>query len=238
MDEATKATSAPAQELRASLDQLGRRLQQVAGHAQLDAGVRAAQWAEVERELLDLTPRVAEVEGDALDLGHPVLQDAAHWRDLVHEAQLTEERRQGEALVGTLLQDEAEAWRKRSRALTEQPQAAACFEALEQATALDREALDLRASEPLTAEDRGPVREAFLRALQAAPPDETTRLAWAGRLVDRTDVVLTSVDDMRPAQAQRHLALVEADLAWHVEEVEGAATPVRPRLRRRQRRIR
>ena len=123
MDEATKATSAPSatQELRASLDRLGRRLRQVAGHAQLDAGVRAAQWVEVERELLDLTPRVAEVEGDALDLGHPVLQDAAHWRDLVHAAQLTEEQREGEALVETLLEDEAETWRERSRALTEQP---------------------------------------------------------------------------------------------------------------------
>ena len=101
-----KATSAPSttQELRASLDRLGRRLRQVAGHAQLDAGVRAAQWVEVERELLDLTPRVAEVEGEALDLGHPVLQDAAQWRDLVHAARLTEEQREGEALVERLLE--------------------------------------------------------------------------------------------------------------------------------------
>ena len=35
-----------------------------------------------------------------------------------------------------------------------------------------------------------------------------------------------------------NLALIEADLAWHLEQVEGAATPVRPRLRRRLRRIR
>ncbi|MFQ5844363.1 MAG: hypothetical protein ACE5JG_05165, partial [Planctomycetota bacterium] len=145
----TATQGGPHDEVRRALAALEVRLRQAGGTFGGQTGERAEALGAVERELLELAPRVSQLEPDAAsDLGHPVLADAARWRDRAAALDLTAPATDASALVRDLIEDEAAAWRAQRDRILRTPTAGACYDALAQATALDREALDLSEGDP------------------------------------------------------------------------------------------
>jgi len=217
--------------------ELEARVEDLAGQSEPDPLAEAERLADVEHELLALLSTLAETEF-ADDLGHPVLAESSRWRDLATEVGTGEAAAAADALVARLIEQGADAMRVTHAARVAEGSPDACFTALAEARRFDLEALGRRPSTPPLADARPQLREAFLRALSDHPPENAQRAAWATELLDRADVVLTSIDDMEPSPARRCLALVADDLEWHARNVEPRISRRRGRLNRKVRRIR
>ena len=158
-----------------------------------------------------------------------------------------DEAQRADALLETLIDDEAQRWVGGARdlladdSLSAAERARRCVRQLLEATQLDREALardEDEEFEPPMAQHRQVVRAELERILGDEPPDEATRDGWARELIDVADVVLTSIDELDPRRAARHLQFVVDDLVWHLSHVEKRRGPLRRRLKRKLRRLR
>jgi len=223
----------------APLDAIESRLRDLRGEARRPAAERAAHLAALESELLAWAAASARAaEAPHASAGDPIVTGAARWRDLLAASGLEGARGEAQALLEGLVADAAGRFSAEQATLARAGDPEACFSALSRASALDRQALARRAGPPPLREARGPLREAFLAALRAAPAGERQRARWALDLADRADVVLTGIDDAEPGIARAELELVIDDLAWHRDAVETARGRGRSRLARKLRRLR
>ncbi|MFV1958708.1 MAG: hypothetical protein ACC662_04775, partial [Planctomycetota bacterium] len=173
--------------------------------------------------------------------GHPVLVDLVRWRRQVEALGLEGAVARADGLSTGLVEDAARRWRASATASDSPRDAAAAFRRLSRATDFDLEAFvreaDPRAPAPLAAE-RPRLRQALLTALAAQPGAEEEREAWTMDLLDRSDLVLTAVDDVKPETAAAQIALVADDVAWYLEHVETKRGRRRTRLAIKLRRLR
>ncbi|MHC4135367.1 MAG: hypothetical protein ACYS0K_10305 [Planctomycetota bacterium] len=233
----TKPTEAesPSRRVRALEIHLEREL----GAPDPDSRAEATRLGALEKELLETVAELAALDTDlADDRGHPVLADCSRWRDLAEESGAPEAAAEAEALATRILADHAAQWQAESGHATADGDPGACFRALADARALDLEALSLTRGGPPLADARADLRARFLRALEARPPPAAERDAWVRELLDRADVVLTSIDDVGPGRARALLDLVANDMEWHLRHAERGVSWRRRRLKRRIRRLR
>ncbi|MHC4972831.1 MAG: hypothetical protein ACYTG3_10915 [Planctomycetota bacterium] len=204
-----------------------------------DSRAEAARLAALEKELLETVAELTALDTDlADDRGHPVLADCSRWRDLAEESGAPSAAAEAEALATRIISDHAAHWQAEIGHAPADGDPDACFRTLADARALDLEALSLtRGGAPL-AGARADLRARFLRALEAHPPNAAERDAWARELLDRADVVLTSIDDAGAEGAWALLELVANDMEWHLRHVESGMSWRRRRLKRRLRRLR
>ncbi|MHC4932435.1 MAG: ion transporter, partial [Planctomycetota bacterium] len=209
-------------------------MERLAGDSAPDPLEKAGRLSAFEVDFLEDLPRIAEVDEDlAEQTGHPVLGDGSAWRDLAAEAAAPEAARAADDLIARLIADAASAWQPE----VDGTDPDSYFRALADARAFDLEALARRTTDlaPLSSV-RPALRASFLASLWASPPSDELRDAWSTELVDRADVVLTSIDDVDPARAQALLDLVADDLDWHLRSV--ATGKRKARLRAKIRRLR
>lgn len=219
--------------------ELEERIERELGGVDPEPTAEAEHLAGLERAVLEKAAELAQLGTDlADDRGHPVLADAAAWRDLAEESGAPEGCAAAEELARAIVEGHAAAWWSAAGGGLAEAGPDACFRALAEARDLDAEALArTRGIAPLR-EERRLLRERFRAALEADPPPVRTRDAWTRELLDGADVVLTSIDEIDPRRAWRLLALVESDLEWHERFVERRSSWRRGRLRRRLRRLR
>lgn len=202
----------------------------------------ARRLAEIEQDLLSVTRDLTRSDPDlADDCGHPVLADLGRWRSRCAALGLDAERARAGDLLAELVGDEADHWCEAAARAVADGSPDQCFQLLSEATVLEWEATVRRPEAPgrtLLENDRGALREAFVRKLETAPPDEAMRERWTTDLLDRADVVLTGIDDLGPAPARAQLGLAAADLRWYLTNVETKRGSRRKRLRRKWRRLR
>ena len=222
------------------LEHLRGRLRALSADSDTEPLRRAALLSTFEQDLIAFTAdAAAEDPAFAKRRGLPALAWAADWRDQIAEQEVGDAADDADRLVEQLIEDDAWGWQMRAQEACGEG-AEACFRALREATLLDSDAVARRSqghTEPAPlADQRGPVREAFLAAVEADPPAATTRSAWATQLADAADVVLTAVDDVEPHVAAVQIDGIAADIDWHLEHVD---TPERPerRLKRKRRRL-
>ena len=229
------------------VDALLSRLESVGADSDLPPNERAEALGQVERELFRFLRRHADDAALTGDLGHPALSLLEDWRDEADRLDLPDAARRSDALLEELIDDEAERWARGAQdlladaTLTPGERADRCFRLLLEATQLDREALARDEDdefEPPMRRHRDGVRAELDRIVEAHPPTEQQRAAWGRELVDVADVVLTSIDDLNPARAVRHLQFVADDLTWYLAHVETQRGKPRRRLRRKLRRLR
>jgi hypothetical protein len=209
-------------------------MERLAGDTAPDPLEKAGRLSAFEVGFLESLPRIAKVDEDqAEQTGHPVLGHGSAWRDLAAESDAPKAARAADDLVARLIADAALAWQPN----VDGSDPDSYFRALADARAFDLEALARTTTDlPPLASVRPALRAAFLTSLRDDPPSNELRDAWATELVDRADVVLTSIDDADPSRAQALLDLVADDLDWHLRNV---ATGWRKgRLRAKIRRLR
>jgi hypothetical protein len=203
----------------AAADLLGgleRRAQDVLGASGAPPPAETPHLAALEGELRAAGAQLAE-RGELRERGHPVLADLAAFRDLAAAVGAREGAARAEELARALVDDYARAERA-AEVAADDPDA--CFRALARARALDLEAL-ARTGGPAPLRDaRAALRDRLLVARRVHPPSPEVRDLWARDLLDRADVVLSSLDDFEPARAAELAELVAGDLAWHRDEVE------------------
>ncbi len=199
--------------------------------------------AGAERDLLALFAQLADAEPAAAPShAHLGLAAAAKWRDALAARGLDSARADAAALVDAFLADELDeldALDAGSDAAADASDAAALFDRLGRLTALELESLELSgAAPPRLAALRAADRAALAEHVRSSAPSHATRHAWAEALADRANEILTSIDELEPARAAEHLAVVADDLAWHVERIETARGARRARLVLKLRRLR
>ncbi len=183
--------------------------------------------------------RDADIRGISGDGAPAGLSDLCRWRSRLGRLGLDAECERAADLVEAYLRDEEEAWRAEAAEAARDGDPTTSFDALRDATDLDREAIRRRgtAGASLLREDRQALRDAFVESLQSRPATERQRDRWATALLDRADVALTAIDDLDPPAASVELGLVADDLAWYVGHIETTRGPRRRRLRRKHRRL-
>jgi hypothetical protein len=214
------------------------RIERELGGTEPDARAEAQRLADLETELLQTVSDLTAVDASlADDRGHPVLAEMSAWRDLVEDAGVAAGTDGADTLATRIITDHAAHWRAETEASLDAADPSACFRALAEARTLDIEALSRTRADPPLAAARPSLRALFRQALEASPPAASERDAWVRELLDRADVVLTSLDEVEPRRAWVLLDLVADDLAWHQRHVEPRASWGRARLRRRIRRL-
>lgn len=234
--EATRERSGPAE-----VEALEERLRDLAADSDAPPGERALGLSAFEHDLLALSARrLAADPSFGTRRGLPAVAWAADWRDQVVEHGLDGETG-AERLVEALVEDDAWGWCEHAADAGASGSAAACFEVLAEAGALDREAVARRrhgaTQEPPLRHQREPLRAAFLAALADRPPEPEVLSAWATELADAADVELSGADDVDGVRAARQLELMADDVAWHLRHVPAPGKAGR-RLRRKLRRLR
>ena len=222
------------------LDALRRRLAELTADSDACATERAQRLSAFELDLLGFTARCAAADPSfGSRRGLPALAWAADWRDQAVEQEL-DAHAGADRLVEALIGDDALGWRLRAVEAAERGGAATCFEALFEATLLEREAVARRrggaAHEMPIGARREPLRAALRTAIEAEGTGPAVRQGWAMQLADAADVVLTAVDDEDPQCAAVQLRLMEDDLSWYLRHVE-ADDVSRRRLRSKLRRL-
>jgi hypothetical protein len=233
-----------------ALGQLEACLEAVGADSEARPDRRAVALAAIEQDLHLVLAEHAHVPALLGLRGHAALAAMEAWRDEALRLDCPDEARAAEDLIEALVRDEGARWCARAERLVAayegtpgadadpaaDPGSAAqrLFDHLLEATALEREALhrDHDDDDTLPVRTaRDPVRAALARCEVPAP----RRAAWVRALLDSADEVLTGVDDLAPAQAAAHLALVADDLAWHRQAIEpgrGVGRPLDRKLRR------
>lgn len=224
-----------------ALEQLGTRLRALTADSDAAPRERAERLASFEQDLIAYTSQQAREDPQfGSDGALPALALASDWRTQIAEQGLREEVRGADALIEDLVADDAERWHRGAEAAAQSGSAAACFEALLDASVLDRESVIRRRrldAEPPLRERRASVRDAFLQALAAEQLDTKQQAQWATHLSDAADVVLTSIEDVDAPRAAAQLSVMEDDVAWHLRHVPVPPTQ-RRRLKRKLRRLR
>jgi len=210
-----------------TIDELERHAERALGETGVPPAAEALRLAALEGDLLAAASRE-----DVRDRGHPMLSALAGFRDRAAASGAPLAAARAEELARALVADYAGEVGEPAADDVE-----ACFRALAQARVLDLEALSrTRGGAPFAAV-RPALRDRFVVARRARPPTSEVRAAWARELVDRADVVLSSLDDFEPARAAELATLVADDLLWHADEVEREGGPLRRELKRRVRRL-
>lgn len=221
------------------VDALQARLERELGAPDPDSGAEAARLARLEKELLETVAEFTALDpGLARDRGHPVLADCSRWRDLAKASGAPDAAAEAEALARRIVTDHAAEWQAAMARAPADSDPDACFRALADARALDLETVYRTWGKPLLGGARADVRARFLHALEARPPTVAERDTWARELLDRADVVLTSIDDADPDDAGVLLDIAADDMEWHLHHVEPGGSWRRRRLKRRARRLR
>jgi len=168
--------------------------------------------------------------------GHPVLADAAAWRERTAELGEAPAAERADAFLARLIESYTNDWKDSLPDTADDPDA--WFRALAQARAIDLEALSRRAGPPPLREELPALRARFVKAVEDTPPDRERRRQWVTELIDRADVVLIEAEDVDALRARRRIDRVLADLRWHRREVENRAGTRRARLDRKIWRLR
>ena len=223
------------------------RLDAIAADSDLVSADRAQSLAHLEGDVLGFVGRHASDAALTGDVGHPALTLLEAWRDEALRLDLPDAAERADTVLEALIEDEAQRWQRGAQkiltddTLDADTRAHACVALLQQATQQDREALAREEDadfEPPLAGHRQAVRAALQEAIRAQPPSAERRRVWAQDLLDAADVVLTSVDDLAPERAGRHMRFVADDLLWHLDHIETSAGANRRRLKRKLRRLR
>ncbi len=224
-----------------ALQGLRERLRALSADSDVAAPERAERLGAFESDLLAFSAQCAADDPTFRnERGLPALAWAADWRNQIVELGLADEGAAADGLVERIVADEAQAWTEGAEAAAATGEANDCFEALVDASLLDREAVARRRDAslpPPLRERRDDLRTAFLAAIEREQPGERLRKRWAMHLADASDVVLTAVDDLDAQRTAAHLSLMADDVAWHLDHVVTTGT-ARRRLRRKLRRLR
>ncbi|MBI1900771.1 MAG: ion transporter [Planctomycetia bacterium] len=198
----------------------------------------AARLRRLEIDLLRLARRAAECEPEAPLRGHPLLSVAERW--LAATASHAPVAEEGQAFTQRCLRDDLEVWENAVLPLVEGGEAGLLFDALLQTTALELDLESVAHDEECRrrlGQLREKLRAALAHAVQAQPPADETRDRWTGDLADRTETMLTAVDDLPQREGELHLGRVEDDLSWHIATIEPSG-PRKRRLARKRRQVR
>ena len=229
-------TDNPAEELFAALEE---RTEHALGATDPDPRSEGERLAALERDLQETVAELTDLETDlADDRGHPVLADTSAWRELAERTGAPAGARDADALAQRIIADHAAAWLRATEEHLDRDDTRGCFRALAEARALDVEALTRTLGGPPLRDARPLLRDRFLLAARDHPVDIAVRDAWVRELLDRADVVLTSLEYVEPDRAWELIDLVTNDLEWHLTMVEMQRSWRRTRLRRRIRRLR
>jgi hypothetical protein len=231
------ASAACTQQLLASLDQCRQRLRAVCVHPETPPQQTAELLCDVERDYLQLWHRAAQEGADVGQQHFPLLAEASRWCATVEGLGL--DAGEVHALLHAAQRDAVAQWHVHCVTLLRDGDCSALFEALIRNTqwlsefsgaaagALRDELLEIREQ----------LRRRWCELLTEAPPDEATREAWTTALIDRCNVVLTSIDEQPPARAAMQLELVIDDVAWFLPHAAPRRGKQRRALRRKLRRI-
>jgi len=247
------ANSSAVPDLQAELSEVLRQLHLLRGVTGAHVLSGAEQVAACENQALRLRKRVAEIDpASAAELGYPVLDDLTDWREtLLKKYEITAARAEAEFALRDLLAEDLRLWRE-DLAL-DLPDAETIGRRLWELTRL---VLDIRVRcpnsrglwEPLI-QERLALRVRLQAALaervaQARPLDRAAQDRWAGELVDQADLVLTTIDELDPAEALAHVDWMADDLRWHLAQVatlkgqaKSTVAEARRRLLKRLRRL-
>ncbi|MGH7199963.1 MAG: hypothetical protein ACREJB_05120, partial [Planctomycetaceae bacterium] len=235
-DEPAAERTAPATETVAALDRLDERVRACRGRSAVNPVEAAEELVRIEQELNSLT--VGEETAESTGAGTALPADLHHWRRLCRQLGLEETVAETGRLTRQFLRQSAAAWQASVERLVEQsPHARLCFDCLMHTTVLHletlREAEGRPSGQAVLAEVRDRLRSALRDAVEAEPPDFEIRQAWARDLLDRADMVLTTLDDVPPDCAAAQLQLLIDDLDWHLEHVERDRSRAARHLRRK-----
>ncbi len=195
--------------------------------------------SEIEQETITLIG-LLDHSGARLD-GNALLADMQEVQELCEQLELPNAAETARQLTFEDLEHTAHAWKDSLADILKDPQLDACFSALVQTTAyeLDAESHDPNRSSrhQVFEETRENLQTALLAAIQTSPPDANIRLTWVRDLIDRADLVLTSVDNLPADRAATQLEIVFEDLRWHLAHVETRWNRSRRRLKRKLRQL-
>lgn len=191
--------------------------------------------AGIEQDVIELA-RHLDQSGARLD-GNALLADVQELQALCERLHLEEAADTAAKLTFADLEHTAEAWKESLSPVLADPQPETCFTALVQTTAYELEA---ESHDPNRAtrhavfrEIRADLRQAFLSAIDETPPDAETKKGWVRDLIDRADLVLTSVDSLPSDRAAMQLEIAAEDLRWHLDHLETRWNRSRRRLKRK-----
>lgn len=191
--------------------------------------------AEIEQEIIHLAGQI-NPSGAQLD-GNLLLADVQEVQALCERLNLDAAAESAAKLTFKDLEHTAAAWRESLSPILEHPEADACFTALVQTTAYELEAEshdpNRNTRHAVFTEIRAELRQAFLTAIDEVPPTSETRNGWVRDLIDRADLVLTSVDGLPSERAGMQLQIVAEDLRWHLDVLETRWNSSRRRLKRK-----
>ncbi|MCA9070536.1 MAG: hypothetical protein KDA84_16505, partial [Planctomycetaceae bacterium] len=226
-------------ELKRRIDEVERRLtafrRELESLSETSPQTAADSLAEIEQEIIDLSGQLNQ-SGAQLD-GNALLADVQEIQALCERLNLDEAAQSAATLTFEDLEHTAGAWRESLSPVLEDPQPDTCFTALVQTTAYELEAEshdpNRNARHTVFSEIRAELRQAFLIAIDEDPPTTETRKGWVRDLIDRADLVLTSVDGLPSDRAAMQLQIVAEDLRWHLDHLETRWNSLRRRLKRK-----
>ena len=207
------------------------------------AAHRAIGLAAVEEDLYAVLSHHASDPALAGERGHVALAVLEAWREEAARLGQDGAAHDAESLVEALVDDEATRWRAQRDALLDADalDVDRAFEQLRAATALERDALARDRDDdwvpPLRGE-RAPIRTALAVHIATHPLETADQDRHAAELIDVADDVLTSIDDLAPKHAARHLRLIANDLQWHKHHVTPKGSDARKAIHRKLRRAR
>ena len=215
-------------------------LDQLRSSQSTNSNDRLGKLGQLESELLELANCLQRLEADddlaAAELATASLRD---WRRFVRSLALEDNRAHCDRLLQRLLAEQAETWER----IHQRPAIDAddAFQRWIGTTARQSVAM---AQGPALAEAvrrleelRHGLRESFASRCAENPPDESARLRWANELIDRSEVLLTSIEDVPPRAAAAQLTLLADDVSWYLADLETGPGQRRRRLRRKRRRL-
>ncbi len=231
------------QSLRVELAHLEGRMDRLRTEPLAGVAETAEKLQSLESAVLRLATEVVFREPDSGHVhSHPMLAELSDWEQLTAGLGSQPLRDQCRRLMTDCLLDEAQGWEQQVAGRLQRPSPQSCFADLLQTTTLDLE-LSAHAPRDDPARQRlALLREQLRRALAAclseAGPSSEDRDEWAMELADRSESILTAVDDvMHPLRAAGQLDLAIDEVAWHLQRVETKRGANRRRLKRKLARL-
>ncbi|QGJ70042.1 Hypothetical protein PBC10988_17310 [Planctomycetales bacterium 10988] len=244
-----KPDQMPAEQLAIQLQlaEIQKRLHQTRGQSHSKAVEIAEELTRCEHEVLELSHQAEQLDPlHTQQLGYPVLDDLTQWRNELRRLDLGEAADDTEQVLIRLLEDDFARWKEHVEKSYQNWNADQCFSALIQARIFEFDT-SLRcphhqfsqdAAQELREELRTRLKELVEKAATSPRPiPEEKRAQWVTDLLDRSDLVLTNIDDLPPQQATTQLNAIYEDVQWHYDEIETERGSQRRRLRRKLRRL-
>lgn len=235
------ADSHSSQPARVRFRELVERIRELNRNRVSDPAAQAAELGQAERSLRSFHAETLD-ESAVNDRNSGLLSDIREWKSFCELLELDQSVVAAESLTGEHLEQVAQGWSEAVAEVLEQPDADQCFRHLMRTTSLQLEwqgQLGEEASVPGRLEiSRQKLRQALLDAIAAEEPPAQQKREWVTQLLDVSDLVMTSIDDLPPAVAAAQIDVVADDCRWHLTHVERAFGKPRRQLARKLAQVR